>query len=204
MASWPLSTRWNISHINFPCQTTIPSRIEHQYSDLCRQSLTPEQELALLYLQHAAAMQQSIFFLLLKKKKENKVSAFHFPARERTLLIVLPGVSGRARGILPGISPLPCTPPARVFETFVAHEYEKTSLLWPGLYHSCHLPFLFILPLSSLSHMKCTRASHTWRNTKFHQTSFFLLPQTCSFRKNNRENASIHKWHYNKVSLKSL
>lgn len=56
----------------------IPSRIEHQHNDLHSQSLTLEQELALLYV-HSAVQQA---FLLLKEK----MSVFDFPARENTLM----------------------------------------------------------------------------------------------------------------------
>lgn len=44
---------------------------------------------------------------------------------------------------------------------------------------------------------------HIWHNAKFHPSSFVSLSNLL-FRSYNRENASIHKWRYNKVSSKSL
>lgn len=61
---------------------TIPSRIEYQHSDLCRQSLTPEQELA-LYVHYTAAIQQNLSFYREKeKKKKKKTRCQHFISQQ--------------------------------------------------------------------------------------------------------------------------
>jgi len=62
---------------------TIPSRIEHQYGDLCRQSLTPEQESALLYLHYAAAIQPNSFPSTEKKKKKRKTRCQYFISQQQ-------------------------------------------------------------------------------------------------------------------------
>lgn len=119
--------------------------------------------------------------------------SFSFPAKESTLQIVLPGVSGKTRGILLDSYNSLCS---------VLLLFMYPRLLWhfnmenPHRYgQSCHFPILF--PPSSLSNRKHTWASHMQFNTN---SMKFLF----SVRKNNGQNVPIHKWHCNKLSSKSI